>query len=380
MIIEEMIKLALTLIVKPTERESIILDRCLKSVYKHVDGIYITITSKESNEEVEKVCKKYKANISYFEWINDFAAARNYNWSQVPKEYTHIFWCDADDVVRGAKKLKEITKMADERATDIVILNYEYAYDEFDNCTVKHMKSRIIKNDGCVVWSGKVHEDFRPIRSVTAKLNYDVVIEHHTDSERVSVGTERNLDIALSEISEKPDDPRSYWLAANAYTMANDLDKAKSNYLIFIGMSQSEEEKYMAWNRLSSLYKDKRNISCALQSLIIRPWYPDAWFRLGEIYYDNRDYKKAKIFMESGLTKKLIETTRIVHNPMDYTYNPKLLLAKIHIELQEDKEALRLIKECYKIRPTKALEVLIKGLKHLLITPSESGIIKVNKE
>ncbi len=102
--------IALAMICKGSKEESIHLNNCLKYIKGDVDDIFITITGGNDKESVEKVCKKYKANVSYFDWCNDFSKARNYNFSQVSKDYEYILWLDADDAIRGVDKLRKTIK------------------------------------------------------------------------------------------------------------------------------------------------------------------------------------------------------------------------------------------------------------------------------
>ena len=75
-------KIALAMIVKGSDAEAKLLDRALENIKPHVDGIFITAThfpGEAPNKKVHTVAKKHGAVVSDFEWINDFAAARNYN-------------------------------------------------------------------------------------------------------------------------------------------------------------------------------------------------------------------------------------------------------------------------------------------------------------
>ena len=138
------IKLALALIVKGTDAEAELLDRCLENVSPYVDGIFITSTYKKGeipNQRVREVAEAYDAEVSTFEWINDFGAARNFNFSQVPKEFDYILWCDADDVWRGLDKLKP-TLEANPKV-DILAFWYLYDFDQYNQPTVVHKKSRV---------------------------------------------------------------------------------------------------------------------------------------------------------------------------------------------------------------------------------------------
>src|ERR1700749_750066 len=101
-------KIALAMIVKGDDSEAVLLERCLENMAPYVNGVFITITQK--NVKVEAVAKKFKATISSYEWQDDFAAARNFNFAQVPAAFDYIMWSDADDVWRGLEKLRPTLK------------------------------------------------------------------------------------------------------------------------------------------------------------------------------------------------------------------------------------------------------------------------------
>jgi hypothetical protein len=99
-----MSKIAFAAIIKGSDSEADVLNNLLWTVQPHVDGIFITIT--QPNEKVKQVAELYNATVSHFEWCNDFAKARNYNFAQVPKDYDYILWGDADDEFKNLALLK----------------------------------------------------------------------------------------------------------------------------------------------------------------------------------------------------------------------------------------------------------------------------------
>jgi glycosyltransferase involved in cell wall biosynthesis len=141
-------KLSLSMIVKASDDEALLLNRCLRSVSSFVDEINITITGE--NDMCERICKQYGANVSHFTWVNDFSKARNFNFSQATGDF--ILWLDADDILRGGEKLKETVEEMEKNHIDTVIFPYLYDFDSNGLCTVRHLKTRIVKNDGCVTW------------------------------------------------------------------------------------------------------------------------------------------------------------------------------------------------------------------------------------
>ena len=75
--------------------EQDVIERCLESVKDVVDEIIIVDTG--STDKTKQIVSKYTDKIYDFEWVNDFAKARNYSFSKATKDY--ILWLGADDVI-----------------------------------------------------------------------------------------------------------------------------------------------------------------------------------------------------------------------------------------------------------------------------------------
>ena len=96
-------EISLCMIVKDEEK---VIGRCLESVKDLVDEIIIVDTG--SKDKTKEIVSKFTDKIYDFEWVNDFAKARNFSFSKATKDY--ILWLDADDVIFEAdrKKFKEL--------------------------------------------------------------------------------------------------------------------------------------------------------------------------------------------------------------------------------------------------------------------------------
>jgi glycosyltransferase involved in cell wall biosynthesis len=326
-------KLSLCMIVKPDDKEAKLLDRCLSYVAPYVDEICLTITGE--NKKCEKVAKKYKAKVSHFEWIQDFAAARNFNFSQATGDY--ILWLDCDDVLKGAEHLKETLKEMTKQHVDAGVMHYLYDFNENGECTVKHLKTRLVKNDGCVTWVGEVHEDFNSNRELKSYFIEDIEVLHLTEEKRTAESGKRNLEIAFSVMEKKPNDPRSLYLVANALMGVGKYKESVEYWLKFIEKSQSEEEKYLAYLFLADIHKEdyEKASDFALQSLKLRPTYPNAYFKLGQFAMKQRKLDNARNFIEIGLQLPIPELEIIVFNPREYDYYPLNMLLDIAFEKGE---------------------------------------------
>lgn len=349
-------KIALALICKGSKEEAEFLDQCLENCAQYFDGIFVTSTYKEGEEpntEVSDVCRKYRAVESHFQWKNDFAEARNFNFAQVPKDFDYICWCDADDIWQNGDQIRKL--VADNPTVDAWLFWYYYEHDQWKNPTVVHKKTQIVRNDGCVTWIGKLHENFAENRSLTVKFDPNIIRVHKTTPEHVEEARHRNIRISKDDVRARPNDPTSYWNLANSYWGAGKAWYAKRYYLQFLKQSGSDDEKYLAYQRLAAVelsLGDKQKAEEYMRIAIgMFPELPDAYNNLGNLYFQMGLFDKAEKYYLIGLVTKPQYHKMIVYNPRDYDYNPMMALAKVYFNKSRPDLALPLLKGCLKIYP-----------------------------
>lgn len=349
-------KIALAIICKGSDEEAKALDRCLSFNSQYVDDTFITIThtkGEERNKAVEKVCNSWEAKISDFEWVNDFSAARNFNFSQVPKEYDYILWCDADDGVRGLEKLRDTIE--ENSGVDMFAMNYLYDFDAYKQPTVVHIKNQVIRNDGCVKWAGALHEDFHENRQVTKLFIKGIERIHLTNDKRIADSKERNVIVSKAALDLNPNDARLQWNYGNSLMGAGKYRESRDTLLRFIELSNSEEEKYIAYTRVATISEAIGDKSAAVtygqMAIGIKPMYPDAYHTLGQIYYNRGLFQKAADMVSQGLIKKPPYYSILVYNPRDYDFHPMMLLAKTFYSLARPDQALTCLQACKKMQP-----------------------------
>ncbi|WP_306481128.1 glycosyltransferase family 2 protein [Bacillus toyonensis] len=100
-----MITISLCMIVKNEESS---LGQCLQSIEGVPDEIIIVDTG--STDKTKEIALKWTSHVLDFEWINDFAAARNFAFQHATMDY--ILWLDADDVFlkKDYQRLSKIIK------------------------------------------------------------------------------------------------------------------------------------------------------------------------------------------------------------------------------------------------------------------------------
>lgn len=364
-------KIALALIVKGTDEEAKLLDRCLENVTPFVDGVFVMATYKDDIKETE--CIKnvtYKQKLitatSTFKWNNNFADARNASFSNIPKDYDYILWCDADDMYRGLEKLRPTLEA--NPTIDAFSFWYLYEFDDEKQPTVVHKKTMIVRNDGCTEWKGALHEDLCPTRSIETKFVDGIDRMHFTNEERVQIARKRNVEVSETQTQTNPNDPRGYFNLGNSLIGDGQYQKAKETLEKFLEMSNSDDEKYIAMLRLGVIEDQLGNRTKAVQAYQVaigmQPQYSDAYLQLGFLYFSYDDMDNAEEYLLMGLVKKPPYHQIIVFNPRDYDFNPMNLLAKVYFKKNRPDLALPMLEGCLKIYPNnKNLQNVVKDMK-----------------
>lgn len=333
--------------------------RSIESVRQYVDGVFVTVTytdkaPKDTNPLI-KYLKKIDTKVSTFQWVLDFAAARNFAMDQVPHgEDVYIYWQDADDVIDGGEKLYEAAVYAEKNGVAAVFFDYLYnvQLDKDGNVKeilVKHKRERIIRNDGTFKWIGMLHETLIEQRSenvIKIALN-DCRVIHLSEQERYDKNITRNIEILENQArKENHQDPRTLIYLAKAYfdmgKMAEVPEKKKiwfdlaltlfHEYLEGFGKPGSPgysegsgwpEERAIAWSHVGEIALISKNTEVAIQAMQAAideaPQFPNYYIDLAMAYSLSGDMKKAKHWLNVATNIDMPDTS-LITTPRDMKY------------------------------------------------------------
>jgi|GEM_PF-315795 len=199
--------ISLSMIVKNEEKD---LPGCLNSVQNLVDEIIIVDTGSE--DKTVEIAKKYNAKIYHFDWIDNFAAARNESLKHCNGEW--ILYLDADERIKNIdfQKLRYMLKNV-ESNLGMLVCTIESTHKALDGSSEVHRGGypRIFKNLGYpkIQFTGRVHEQISPSLK---KHGYgmsmsDIVIEHlgyDQPREVMEAKVNRNYKLLLQHVKEEP--------------------------------------------------------------------------------------------------------------------------------------------------------------------------------
>ncbi len=232
--------LGLVMIVKNEER---CLEKCLKAVRNLVDEIYITDTG--STDRTVEIAKKFNAHISHFDWINDFAAARNFSLEQSKCDWNLVL--DADEYLIEGKR-KDIERfLSGEEAIGVVGRIDVYKEDDGELSKSKVFIPRIIPKG--VKYRGAIHEQ---IDSELTRYQLPLIFDH--DGYLQDGKGERNLAILLEELKNKENDPYILYQIAKTLWLLKRFEEADKYFFEFYKNSKNIKADYRRIGITSYVY------------------------------------------------------------------------------------------------------------------------------
>ncbi len=243
--------ISLCMIVKNEEKN---LKACLESVKDIADEIIVVDTG--STDKTKQIAKKFNAKVLDFEWINDFAAARNESIRYATKDW--ILVLDADEILDEQNK-KEVKELVKDNETDgFVFLQKNYTNDAFiagfNSEPLKFKKAdykgwfgtlivRLFRNNRGFEFVGAVHETIDiSIRSKNGKIRESKVeINNYgnTNPEIVRKKTKFYLELAKKKVKQNPSE-RSYYELGVLYKGEGDFENAGASFKKALEFNQKD--------------------------------------------------------------------------------------------------------------------------------------------
>lgn len=390
-------KLALCMILKGDESPEIV-ERCLSSIAKYVNGIFITVTTPDTG--VVDVCKKYGAYVDYqpykfhrkvkkseYEWLKasfgyepfvrpgdklfQFDAARNHNWAQVGKEFDWILWLDKDDVFRAGNRIREVIALAETNGAESVFLNYIYQAvvenGKIKEVLIQHLRERLIKNSGAYKWVAPIHETLIEQRPTKKIENRDCDVLHLSTDENMRNAIARNMKmLEISIYDTKARDPRPIYYLGKAYF---DL-KGEENFQRALGLFKKylhgspeydhancsgwSEERAQCWEYVAEVYRAlgqvEHSITACLNALRENYKFPSIYLNLGLSHLMKHEWEAAIHWVKQALNVPPPATT-LVSNPRDMKARALEITYHATLNLSLLDEARSAAEELLKIYP-----------------------------
>lgn len=339
--------IALTMIVR---NEAATLGRCLASVRDAVDDLVVVDTG--SKDETIEIARSFEARVARFDWVDDFAQARQFALDQARADW--ILWLDADDVVEGADRIRPAVGAASEAAAGFS-WRYVTARDGQGRPTCTFWRERCVRRGRGFHWQGRVHEVLTGPAAGRLVRDDSVRVEHRPDPARLR-DPRRNLTILEAELarlgSRTP--PRTLLYLGLEHMALGELAEAEPFLERFLRASGWNEQGYYAGLALADLRRRMGRLAkaekAAHSARALVPGRPEAYFSLAETAYFRKDWPEVARWVEAGMVRPTVDGDWLTH-PMDATYRWIIHYTNALYHLGRVAEALAWTRRALAIQP-----------------------------
>jgi tetratricopeptide (TPR) repeat protein len=338
-----MVSLSLCMIVRD---ESEVLARCLASVAGAVDEMIVVDTG--SVDDTPAIARSFGARVHTFEWIDDFAAARNRSFDFATGSY--ILWLDADDVLLPEDREK-LLALKPRLEKDIYWLPYDYEQDAFGISLLRFHRERIVRNTPEIRWASPIHETLTIGPDMSGEY-VDITVSHRrTPSGRAR---DRGRGISLLErllaLPEHAGDAYLHFDLGREYEAAGLREEASRSYERFRALAGplSEDDawvfEHMARHHLRLSEEEppraaehrRRARLCAEEARRLDPGRAEPCVLLGRIA-EAEAYPEEAILWYGRALRPLPERGFLA--PADYTVVPAERLSALWLSLGDPLKA-----------------------------------------
>ncbi|QAY65546.1 tetratricopeptide repeat-containing glycosyltransferase family 2 protein [Paenibacillus protaetiae] len=340
-----MVSISLCMIVKNEEGT---LGRILSAMKDIADEIIIVDTG--STDRTKQIAYSFRAKVYDFEWINDFAAARNYSFSKATKQY--IMWLDADDIIEKKDQLllKRLKQHLDP-VIDRVTMAYHLGFDQKGNVTYSLRRNRIVKRERNFQWIGPVHEYLHCYGTV---YHAEAAVTHSKQKEY----TDRNLRIYLERLAAGEHfTPRDQYYFANELRTHERYSEAVEWYTKFLDGKQGWiEDNILASLRLAECYRRLKDEDKRFQALTRALKYdkprPELCCDIGAYFLELGQYRTAAYWYEQALKAEEPEGQMAMINLANSTWIPHIQLCLCYDRLGDYEKAYEHNEKAREYNPT----------------------------
>lgn len=287
--------LSVAMIVKNEER---FLAECLRSVVSVADEIIVVDTG--STDQSVRIAESFGARVVPIDWPDDFSKARNVGLDLVKTPWVLVI--DADEELL-ADDIPTLTDAITHPVADAYNLRIVSVMDQAEHISESYVL-RLFRSHPLVRFEGKVHEQVFPslnrlhlgVAALNVRLLHKGYLGAVVEQRRKA---ERNRDLLVQQLKEKPDDAYTLWQLAHTLLSTGELHEALAKVRQALHKTPPTHPLWvleqMTYARiLETDGQHKRALRVLQEGQLSYPTYTDFYFLEGLICIGGEQWERAE--------------------------------------------------------------------------------------
>ncbi len=301
-----------------------------------------------------------KIKVGFFNWVNDFAKARNFSFEQCTSDY--VYWHDADDVLSDRDAFISWRDNVMHSA-HYWLVKYNYAYDQNGRVECEFIRERVVKNNHGYKWKYFVHEGLvqtEDRKQWTNRVN-TWTVNHQRTAEDMKQDHLRNIKLFESHDYEKLE-PREKFYLGKEY-VENGFPQKGSKPLM---EALSSKELDLHDRLLATQYAAQAAFSMGalpqsteilMNGLMVKPSRAEYWCLLGDIYLNQNQVTDALMAYKCALqcTPDDLGGITVIYKQA-YGEYPNMKLADVYLALGDWRSASLYVENLKAVGHPKSVE------------------------
>lgn len=349
-----------------TKNESDLLKQCLERLAPIAEkyGHEILVTDTGSTDSTLTLCQSFGVSLYEFQWIDDFAAARNYAADHAKNDW--ILCVDSDEFITKWDE-EDLQQQIKNHPAGIGIMNRVDTCGFGKNQYQSLGRIERLYNRHIFAYEKPIHEQIWPKDKKTKYHNFTIKIEseHHAysgNAEDLKPKSLRNIRLLEKEFAKNPHDPYVLFQLGQSYYMMEEFEKAL--YYYDLGLAEDVDPAMNYVNTMVVSYGyTLLNLKMFEKALELEGIYDvfgkraDFVFLMGMIYMNNGLLEDAVFQFEKATTLDDVEV--IGANSFRAWYN----LGVIYECSGQKEKALSYYQKCGDFSPA------LEGIRRVKNTP-----------
>lgn len=295
--------------------------------------------------------RPFSYELGTFEWVDDFAAARQAADDLLFEDPSISFgvWADCDDHIHGAIHLRQIAAKAPAEVAAF-IFGYDYAHDA-QGTVICHLRRERLVRRGAGTWAGRVHEA-QLIDGAVTTVDPQITRWVHR---KVDEPTGRNLRILRAWLRDEPHNPRVLQYLGTEHLARNKHKQAVGYFKRYLKLTGTWDEERAQVHRklamaLMALGRFDEAQRTALEAVALMPSWPDSYLTLAQVAHHADELGKVCEWCDRVMDLGVPETMLII-NPLEYKVGPRALKASALAGMGDLDAAIELGEQALELQP-----------------------------